>query len=46
MTTQRYCRVYNVKIQRDYYQAMERIIARCDGQGAYLQVKRRKFKTE
>ena len=32
MTTQRYCKVSNVKVQRDYYQAMERIIARSEGQ--------------
>ncbi len=34
MTTQRYCKVSNVKVQRDYYQAMERIIARSEGQDA------------
>ena len=30
MTTQRYCKISNVKVQRDYYQAMERIIANSD----------------
>jgi hypothetical protein len=34
MTTQRYCKVSNVKVQRNYYQAMERIIARSKGQDA------------
>jgi site-specific recombinase XerD len=34
MTTQRYCKVSNVKVQRDYYQAMERIIARSEGEDA------------
>jgi len=28
MTTQRYCKVSNVKVQRDYHQAMERIVSR------------------
>ena len=28
MTTQRYCKVSNLKVQRDYYQAMERIVSR------------------
>ena len=28
MTTQRYCKVSNVKVQRDYHQTMERIASR------------------
>jgi site-specific recombinase XerD len=28
MTTQRYCKVSNLKVQRDYHQAMERIASR------------------
>jgi len=28
MTTQPYCKVSNVKVQRDYLQAMERIVSR------------------
>ena len=31
MTTQRYCKVSNVKVQRDYHQAMERIVSRLPG---------------
>ncbi|MCK7512557.1 MAG: hypothetical protein MZV70_56660 [Desulfobacterales bacterium] len=31
MTTQRYCKVSNVKVQRDYHQAMERIVSRYRG---------------
>jgi hypothetical protein len=27
MTTQRYCKVSNLKVQRDYHQAMERIVS-------------------
>jgi site-specific recombinase XerD len=30
-TTQRYCRVSNLKVQRDYYKAMERIMQRTTG---------------
>jgi site-specific recombinase XerD len=30
-TTQRYCRVSNMKVQRDYYKAMEVIMQRIDG---------------
>lgn len=30
-TTQRYCRVSNLKVQRDYYKAMETIMQRTDG---------------
>ena len=30
-TTQRYCRVSNLKVQRDYYKAMEAIMQRIDG---------------
>ena len=28
MTTQSYCKVSNLKVQRDYHQAMERIVSR------------------
>jgi len=32
-TTQRYCRVANLKVQRDYYKAMEVVLQRMEGQG-------------
>jgi site-specific recombinase XerD len=31
-TTQRYCRVANLKVQRDYYKAMEVVLQRMEGQ--------------
>ncbi len=33
-TTQRYCRVANLKVQRDYYKAMEVVLQRMEGQEA------------
>jgi site-specific recombinase XerD len=30
-TTQRYCRISNLKVQRDYFNAMEVIMQRIDG---------------
>jgi site-specific recombinase XerD len=32
-TTQRYCRVANLKVQRDYYKAMELVLQRTQGRG-------------
>jgi site-specific recombinase XerD len=29
-TTQRYCKVSNLKVQRDYYKAMEKVLQRTD----------------
>jgi site-specific recombinase XerC len=31
-TTQRYCRVANLKVQRDYYKAMEAVLRRTQAQ--------------
>jgi site-specific recombinase XerD len=33
-TTQRYCRVSNLKVERDYYKAMELVVERTSGQSA------------
>jgi site-specific recombinase XerC len=33
-TTQRYCRVANLKVQRDYYKAMEVVLQRTQARGA------------
>ncbi len=33
-TTQRYCWVANLKVQRDYYKAMEVVLQRTQAQGA------------
>jgi len=35
-TTQRYCRVSNVKVQRDYYAAIERVMQRSQEEGAQV----------
>jgi site-specific recombinase XerD len=37
-TTQRYCKVSNIKVQRDYYKAMEKVMQRTALNGATLQV--------
>ena len=34
-TTQRYCKVSNLKVQRDYYQAMEKVVERTSCRGGY-----------
>ena len=34
-TTQRYCRVANLKVQRDYYKAMEVVLQRTQSNGGY-----------
>jgi site-specific recombinase XerD len=39
-TTQRYCRVSNLKVQRDYYNAIELVMQRSQAGGRYLLQKR------
>jgi site-specific recombinase XerD len=34
-TTQRYCKVSNLKVQRDYYEAMEKVVERTSCRGGY-----------
>jgi site-specific recombinase XerD len=35
-TTQRYCKVSNLRVQQDYYKTMEKVIAKTGGKGSSL----------